>query len=217
MASAVPKSRLLDLAKVRLDLSLQIPPQSVSRTPFIRPSTSLSQCLLTLYQLQSSIFQTTFNPTRARLGNKILRQRLKGPNLASYYPRKSATVDDMLREFKKFDLTGWNEEEEDRLEGIAIAKLRGKGAPKKKRTAEGMYSVLIGWRYSQMDCANYVEQKVGRTRGRASGDTSDDSISTTFTFYDTQGEIALAGAGYVQIQSHVAASNLCLSSFLSDS
>jgi hypothetical protein len=31
----------------------------------------------------------------------------------------------------------WNEEEEDRLEGLQIAKLRGKGAPKKKRTADG--------------------------------------------------------------------------------
>ena len=42
----------------------------------------------------------------------------------------------MLRGFKKFDLEGWDEDEEDRLETIAIAKLRGKGAPKKKRTAE---------------------------------------------------------------------------------
>jgi hypothetical protein len=33
----------------------------------------------------------------------------------------------------------WNEEEEDRLEGLQITKLRGKGAPKKKRTAEGEF------------------------------------------------------------------------------
>jgi hypothetical protein len=40
----------------------------------------------------------------------------------------------MLKFFKKrFDLVGENEEEEDRLEDVAIAKLRGKGAPKKKR------------------------------------------------------------------------------------
>ncbi len=45
----------------------------------------------------------------------------------------------MLREFKKFGLSGWNEDEEYRLESIAIAKLRGKGVPKKKRTAEGEY------------------------------------------------------------------------------
>jgi Mitochondrial ribosomal subunit S27 len=71
------------------------------------------------------------------LGNKILRQRLKGPALAAYYPRKSATVEDIQKEFAKFDLVTWNEEEEDRLEGLQIAKLRGKGAPKKKRTADG--------------------------------------------------------------------------------
>jgi len=33
----------------------------------------------------------------------------------------------------------WNEEEEDRLESLQIAKLRGKGAPKKKRTADGEF------------------------------------------------------------------------------
>jgi small subunit ribosomal protein S33 len=92
-----------------------------------------------LLQLQCSLFSTTFNPTNARLGNKILRQRLKGPALAAYYPRKSATVKDIQKEFARFDLVTWNEEEEDRLEGLQIAKLRGKGAPKKKRTAEGEF------------------------------------------------------------------------------
>jgi small subunit ribosomal protein S33 len=44
----------------------------------------------------------------------------------------------MLRQFKdKFGLSGWNEAEEDRLESIQIAKIRGKGAPKKIRTADG--------------------------------------------------------------------------------
>lgn len=38
-----------------------------------------------------------------------------------------------MKEFKKHDLETWNEEEEDRLELLAITKLRGKGAPKKKR------------------------------------------------------------------------------------
>ena len=38
-----------------------------------------------------------------------------------------------MQEFKKHDLETWNEEEEDRLELLAITKLRGKGAPKKKR------------------------------------------------------------------------------------
>ncbi|KIW93742.1 uncharacterized protein Z519_05057 [Cladophialophora bantiana CBS 173.52] len=88
-----------------------------------------------ILQLQCSIFSTTFNPMQQRLGNKVLRQRLRGPALASYYPRRSATVEDVLNEFKKFDLEGFNEDEDDRLENVAFAKLRGKGAPKKKKTA----------------------------------------------------------------------------------
>lgn len=46
----------------------------------------------------------------------------------------------MLDEFKKFGLDGFNEDEETRFESIQIAKLRGKGAPKKKRTPSGMFS-----------------------------------------------------------------------------
>jgi small subunit ribosomal protein S33 len=96
---------------------------------------------INLLQLQCSLFSTTFNPTNARLGNKVLRQRLKGPTLAAYYPRKSATVEDIQKEFAKLDLVTWNEQEEDRLEGLQIAKLRGKGAPKKKRTADGEFGL----------------------------------------------------------------------------
>ena len=106
-----------------------------------RRSTSTATNAINLLQLQCSLFSTTFNPTNARLGNKILRQRLKGPTLAAYYPRKSATVEDIQKEFAKFDLVTWNEQEEDRLEGLQIAKLRGKGAPKKKRTADGEFGL----------------------------------------------------------------------------
>lgn len=48
-------------------------------------------------------------------------------------------MEDIQKEFKRFDLETWNEEEEDRLEGLSIAKLRGKGAPKKRRTADGKF------------------------------------------------------------------------------
>ena len=61
--------------------------------------------------------------------------------MAAYYPRRSATVEDVLNEFKRFDLEGFNEDEDDRLENVAFAKLRGKGAPKKKRTAAGMIDI----------------------------------------------------------------------------
>lgn len=73
------------------------------------------------------------------MGNKILRQRLKGPSIAAYYPRRSVTIADIQKEFKRYDLETWNEDEEDRLEGLQIAKLRGKGAPKKKRVADSMW------------------------------------------------------------------------------
>lgn len=78
------------------------------------------------------------------MGNKILRQRLKGPTLAAYYPRRSVTIADIQQEMKRYDLETWNEEEEDRLESLQIAKLRGKGAPKKKRTKDSMYSTYRG-------------------------------------------------------------------------
>ena len=94
-------------------------------------------------QLQCDLFQTTFNPNNSRLGNKILRQRLRGPILASYYPRKSLTIEGLQKEYAKYGLVTWNEEEEDRLEGLQIAKLRGKGPPKKKRVADGKPAALL--------------------------------------------------------------------------
>lgn len=74
------------------------------------------------------------------MGNKILRERLKGAVIAAYYPRNSATIADIQKEFSKFDMETWNEEEEDRLESLQIAKLRGKGAPKKKTQKDSRYS-----------------------------------------------------------------------------
>ncbi|KAN0110193.1 Mitochondrial ribosomal subunit S27 domain containing protein [Hyaloscypha variabilis] len=91
--------------------------------------------LLDLMKVQCRIFNATFNPEGLRLGNKILRQRLKGPALASYYPRKMATIQDLQRVYAD-ELEIYDEEEEDRFEKIKILKARGKGAPKKKRTAE---------------------------------------------------------------------------------
>ncbi|KAK5069856.1 hypothetical protein LTS08_006793 [Lithohypha guttulata] len=92
--------------------------------------------LLDLTRTQCNLFQTTFNPERLRTGNKILRQRLKGPSLAAYYPRKPSTLRDLQDDFNKLDLITYDEDEEYRLEGIQIAKFRGKGAPKKKRVAD---------------------------------------------------------------------------------
>jgi hypothetical protein len=51
------------------------------------------------------------------MGTKILRQRLKGPSVAAYYPRKTATISDVKRAFGPH-LTTWDNAEEDRLEYI---------------------------------------------------------------------------------------------------
>ncbi|KAK2755653.1 mitochondral 37S ribosomal protein S27 [Arachnomyces sp. PD_36] len=91
--------------------------------------------LLELAKTQCRIFSQNFNPERLRLGNKILRQRLRGPALAAWYPRKTVSFRDLQDTYRPLGLETWNDFEEDREEAIQIAKLRGKGAPKKKRTA----------------------------------------------------------------------------------
>ncbi|KAG3194114.1 hypothetical protein PC129_g24949 [Phytophthora cactorum] len=70
------------------------------------------------------------------MGNKVLRQRLKGPAMAAYYPRKAATIKDLKREFGPV-LGTWDEAEEDRFEYIEELKIRGKSAPKKKKGPPG--------------------------------------------------------------------------------
>jgi small subunit ribosomal protein S33 len=51
------------------------------------------------------------------MGNKILRQRLRGPALAAYYPRKAADVNDLRKMFGDQAVV-IDEVEEDRLESI---------------------------------------------------------------------------------------------------
>ncbi|CAK7197716.1 hypothetical protein SEUCBS139899_000364 [Sporothrix eucalyptigena] len=86
--------------------------------------------LLDLMKVQCKVFSITYNPEGLRLGNKVLRQRLRGPALASYYPRKVVTIRDLQREFGP-DLIAFDEEDEDRLESLAGLRARGKGNAKK--------------------------------------------------------------------------------------
>jgi hypothetical protein len=53
-------------------------------------------------------------------------------------------MEDLKRSFEKHDLVVTNPNEEDRLESIAIAKLRGKGPPKKKREKNSEYDLRNG-------------------------------------------------------------------------
>ncbi|KAL3459883.1 mitochondrial ribosomal subunit S27-domain-containing protein [Aspergillus heterothallicus] len=91
--------------------------------------------VLDLVKAQCRVFSLTFNPDRLRLGNKVLRQRLRGPTLAAWYPKKTVAFRDLRDAIKPLGLTTFDEAEDDREEAIQIAKLRGKGRPKKKRTA----------------------------------------------------------------------------------
>ena len=70
-----------------------------------------------------------------RQGGKILRQRLKGHILAQYYPPRVRPIQELRREYPGLDFI--DEDEETRLRGVEERKERGKGAPKKKRTAAG--------------------------------------------------------------------------------
>jgi small subunit ribosomal protein S33 len=54
------------------------------------------------------------------MGNKILRQRLKGPALAAYYPRKMATIQDLQRAYADLPFEIYDEKEEDRFEKIKM-------------------------------------------------------------------------------------------------
>ncbi|KAL4732922.1 mitochondrial ribosomal subunit S27-domain-containing protein [Aspergillus similis] len=91
--------------------------------------------LLELAKVQCRVFSQNFNPDRLRLGNKVLRQRLRGPTLAAWYPKKTVSFRDLRTTCNSLGLTTFDEAEDDREEAIQIAKLRGKGRPKKKRTA----------------------------------------------------------------------------------
>jgi len=86
-------------------------------------------------QTQCRIFNTIFNPQNLRLGNKILRQRLRGPTLASYYPPRFRVIQEMRRAYPDWEI--FDEEEAERVEKLERAKARGKGAPKKRRTKAG--------------------------------------------------------------------------------
>ncbi|CAG8939144.1 unnamed protein product [Penicillium salamii] len=88
-----------------------------------------------LVKSQCRIFSLNYNPDRLRLGNKVLRQRLRGPTLASWYPKQTVSFRQLQNSYKQFGLTTFDEAEDDREEAIQVAKMRGKGRPKKKRTA----------------------------------------------------------------------------------
>ncbi|KAJ5263729.1 hypothetical protein N7478_011334 [Penicillium angulare] len=77
--------------------------------------------LLDLVKTQCRIFSLNFNPQRLRLGNKILRQRLRGPALAAWYPKKTVAFQDLQNTYKPLGLTTFDEAEDDREEAIQMS------------------------------------------------------------------------------------------------
>lgn len=86
-------------------------------------------------QVQCKVFNTTYNPNRLRLGSRILHQRLKGPSVVSYYPPRIGTIRHLRSLYPEHDII--DDDEEDWVEHLNVATSRGKGTPKKKRTAAG--------------------------------------------------------------------------------
>ncbi|KAF9581706.1 hypothetical protein BGW38_001172 [Lunasporangiospora selenospora] len=86
--------------------------------------------LALLNKLSCSIFGNIYNPQGFRTGNKILRARLVGPTINSYYPNvkmiKPREISRMAPEMNLID-----QAEKTRLEDLAERKKRGKGPPKK--------------------------------------------------------------------------------------
>ena len=68
--------------------------------------------------------------------------------MAAYYPRKVPSIKSLLKRMRASDPTAdidtWDDDEEDRLDHLSFAKQRGKGAPKKKKSADGEFLYIIG-------------------------------------------------------------------------
>jgi len=88
--------------------------------------------LAALTRLRSFIFQTSYNPTSQRTGAKYLKRRLRGPSMMDYYPQQ-LSFSALNKEFEGLNLI--DEDEEQRLQDVADKKKRGKGAPKKAKSA----------------------------------------------------------------------------------
>jgi small subunit ribosomal protein S33 len=94
--------------------------------------------LAALTRLRSVVFQTSYNPTSQRTGAKYLKRRLRGPAMVDYYPQ-TLSISALNKQFKGLNLI--DEDEEQRLQDVADKKKRGKGAPKKAKSAGLLFSL----------------------------------------------------------------------------
>ncbi|KAG0000677.1 hypothetical protein BGZ80_009349 [Entomortierella chlamydospora] len=93
-------------------------------------TTQATSKLALINKISTAIFGNVYNPQGIRTGNKILRQRLVGPTINSYYPNVKQIK---LREITKMvpEMNLIDQGEKTRLEDLAERKKRGKGPPKK--------------------------------------------------------------------------------------
>lgn len=73
---------------------------------------------LTIFQAQCRIFSSVYNPEGLRIGTKILRQRLKGPAMAAYYPPRPVTWSQFRRAYLNMGANVVDEDEEERLKKL---------------------------------------------------------------------------------------------------
>ena len=89
-----------------------------------------------------------------------MRQRLKGTSVASYYPPRIGTIAQLRSLYPENELL--DDDEEDWLEHLNVARSRGKSVPKKKRTAAG--KSLSGHSDSKSG-ADYMQNRRSSIRG----------------------------------------------------
>ncbi|KAF2755990.1 hypothetical protein EJ05DRAFT_478039, partial [Pseudovirgaria hyperparasitica] len=87
------------------------------------------QRLMDLLKVRTRIFSAVFNPTQVRQGTFVLRQRLRGPSVESYYPLKHASIKMMRKAYPGYEFP--DEYEEKRVAKLEDRRSKGKGAPKK--------------------------------------------------------------------------------------
>lgn len=89
-----------------------------------------------------------------------MRQRLKGASVASYYPPRIGTIAQLRSLYPEYTLL--DDDEEDWLEHLNVARSRGKVVPKKKRTAAGQFPGIVE---ALKAGADHVQNRRSSTRG----------------------------------------------------
>lgn len=104
-------------------------------------------------QAQCKVFNTVFNPTGARLGTKVLRERLKGPSVASYYPRRIGTFNDLAKlypEWEGLDVVEWDRQEKVAAYVIPLLIWRTGYMWMKKDGVGRMNGMIQDWRWMKV-------------------------------------------------------------------